>query len=106
MSIYLILLEVCPKVGWEAAGMGNDKFKQSSRRKAFPRYYKRLLIVTGLAVALSLVLKLRLGGDSHHPSSITVTAEVFSPTIPSSTHPDSAAPEGMVWITGGEFSMG
>ncbi len=30
----------------------------------------------------------------------------FRPTIPNKTAPTGAAPEGMVWITGGEFSMG
>jgi sulfatase modifying factor 1 len=30
----------------------------------------------------------------------------FAPTIPNPSKPPSAAPEGMVWIPGGEFSMG
>jgi formylglycine-generating enzyme required for sulfatase activity len=35
-----------------------------------------------------------------------LTTRLFEPTIPNSTHPDVAAPEGMAWIPGGEFSMG
>src|SRR5579871_3689879 len=30
----------------------------------------------------------------------------FAPTIPNKTHPPDHAPEGMAWISGGEFSMG
>jgi formylglycine-generating enzyme len=86
--------------------MAKDKFKRSSTRKTFPQRYNRLLIFAGLTVALSMVLRLWPSADSHSPNSISVPAGVFGPTIPSSTHPDRAAPEGMVWITGGEFSMG
>jgi len=30
----------------------------------------------------------------------------FEPTIPNKNSPPDKAPEGMVWIPGGEFSMG
>jgi formylglycine-generating enzyme len=30
----------------------------------------------------------------------------FAPTLANSSKPSDAAPEGMVWIPGGEFSMG
>jgi formylglycine-generating enzyme required for sulfatase activity len=33
-------------------------------------------------------------------------AEKFQPTIPNKNSPPGKAPEGMVWIPGGEFSMG
>jgi formylglycine-generating enzyme len=32
--------------------------------------------------------------------------DAFGPTIPNEVKPSSSAPEGMVWIPGGEFSMG
>ncbi|MFO0109062.1 MAG: formylglycine-generating enzyme family protein [Alphaproteobacteria bacterium] len=34
------------------------------------------------------------------------TAALFAPTIPNTTPPAGTAPAGMVWIPGGEFSMG
>jgi formylglycine-generating enzyme len=33
-------------------------------------------------------------------------ASAFAPTIPNKTPPPGDAPKGMVWIPGGEFSMG
>jgi formylglycine-generating enzyme required for sulfatase activity len=35
-----------------------------------------------------------------------LTPSAFGPTIPNKTPPPGPAPEGMVWIPGGEFSMG
>jgi sulfatase modifying factor 1 len=35
-----------------------------------------------------------------------VTASGFQPTVPNTALPPGTAPEGMVWIPGGEFSMG
>ena len=35
-----------------------------------------------------------------------VNASPFGPTVPNQTRPLSNAPKGMVWIPGGEFSMG
>ena len=43
---------------------------------------------------------------SRENSSTAATNTAFAPTIPNSTPPPGAAPEGMVWIPGGEFSMG
>jgi formylglycine-generating enzyme len=42
---------------------------------------------------------------SHEPSPSDVSL-LFAPTIPNATSPPGPAPEGMVWIPGGEFSMG
>jgi formylglycine-generating enzyme required for sulfatase activity len=36
----------------------------------------------------------------------TPASSAFAPTIPNKTPPSGPAPEGMVWIPGGEFSMG
>ena len=36
----------------------------------------------------------------------TIGGSAFAPTIPNKTPPPANAPEGMVWIPGGEFSMG
>jgi len=40
------------------------------------------------------------------PASPPVGAAAFSPTVPRREHPATPAPNGMVWIPGGQFSMG
>jgi formylglycine-generating enzyme len=40
------------------------------------------------------------------PPSPTAVADAFAPTIPNSAPPPGSPPAGMVWIPGGEFSMG
>jgi formylglycine-generating enzyme required for sulfatase activity len=40
------------------------------------------------------------------PVSIPHSEQVFHPTVPNAIMPPGPAPEGMVWIPGGEFSMG
>jgi sulfatase modifying factor 1 len=68
-------------------------------------------LATGV-IALFAVLAFRLTRSSppaskesahSHPSS---AASAFLPTVPNPTPPPAVAPEGMVWIPGGEFSMG
>ena len=44
--------------------------------------------------------------DSAAGASTNSTPSAFAPTVPDKTPPPSPAPEGMVWIPGGEFSMG
>jgi len=68
--------------------------------------------VAAVAVALFVVLAFRLtrtnppaSQDSADPHP-TSTASAFLPTVPNPTRPPAVAPEGMVWIPGGEFSMG
>src|ERR1700740_3440794 len=46
-----------------------------------------------------------LFADAPVPSTAKATSS-FAPTIANPSKPPSAAPEGMVWIPGGEFSMG
>ncbi|WP_163399967.1 formylglycine-generating enzyme family protein [Flavobacterium fluviatile] len=41
-----------------------------------------------------------------HNTPVTTEANAFKPTIENKTKPAGKAPEGMVWIPGGEFSMG
>ena len=62
----------------------------------------RLITFTTLAM-LSLAL-------SVHAADLVASAakesSSFAPTITNPSKPPSPAPEGMVWIPGGEFSMG
>ena len=75
-----------------------------------------LLAVGLLAVALLTVFAIRSARTrpSRSPTTAASTAcescpigaITFAPTIPNSSSPPSPAPAGMVWIPGGEFSMG
>src|SRR6185369_4051965 len=69
------------------------------------------VLIGGLVIAASFtVYALRPAAESR-PSAPTVVPDVsvsssFAPTIANTAIPPSAAPPGMVWIPGGEFSMG
>jgi sulfatase modifying factor 1 len=73
------------------------------------------VVAGGLAVAAVVCLVYFM---AHRPSDNTVhantaniatvpaTKAMFGPTIPNTQHPAAPAPKDMVWIPGGEFSMG
>src|SRR5271157_3735137 len=62
----------------------------------------RLLPFTAVAT-----LALALSAYAVDPvSSSTKEASSFAPTVANASKPSNPAPEGMVWIPGGEFSMG
>ena len=44
--------------------------------------------------------------EASQPAMNTAEVTAFGPTIPNKIAPPAAAPNGMVWIPGGEFSMG
>ena len=66
------------------------------------------LIVGALAMRPgSLAPRSRLSGDTVAPNVSASSASLgFLPTAENTTRPSGPAPEGMVWIPGGEFSMG
>src|SRR5215472_4068232 len=80
---------------------------QVTRGKSISR---RLLL--GLIPLALIVLAAWLFLSRHHDVPVTVAAgpaaapPAFEPTIRNSGGPSAPAPEGMVWIPGGEFSMG
>src|ERR1700758_4537818 len=70
-----------------------------------------LLILVGVIAAVAVVLHASLPwSDSSVEWSHTVTRAVepteFAPTVPNSLAVPASSPAGMVWISGGEFSMG
>ncbi|MGE5208040.1 MAG: formylglycine-generating enzyme family protein, partial [Alphaproteobacteria bacterium] len=54
-----------------------------------------------LAAAVAVIAAVLVG----KPPAFCGTAD-FQPTVPNRNSPPGKAPEGMVWISGGEFSMG
>jgi len=90
-----------------AATVGKRKFEQEPpRKKASGEWRSGLLMCAGFVVALGLSLRVQHRADANSNNPTSFTTRLFEPTIPNSTHPDVAVPEGMAWIPGGEFSMG
>jgi len=102
------------------------KTRSSKVRQADTNANRRLLIA-GLAIAMAAGVRIAIYGHlaavqatvpttAHTNSASTADQETtsarnlkqvtFGPTIPNTTAPPSKDPTGMVWIPGGEFSMG
>jgi len=67
------------------------------------------VLVAGVAVAAALAVgytKDTAGTPAPAASSTPAATSTFLPTTANASTPPGAAPEGMVWIPGGEFSMG
>jgi formylglycine-generating enzyme len=63
--------------------------------------------VAGILGALSLISPFQaFQAQLLRTPSMAAPAQPFLPTIPNKAPPPAAIPEGMVWIPGGEFSMG
>ena len=75
-----------------------SRVKQASGRR-----WVIVLVLATIAVAAVLYGTARL---KPVPDTSLVTAASFLPTKPNPVPPPGPAPEGMVWIPGGEFSMG
>ena len=72
-----------------------------------PRYLGWLGVAVGLAAMLWAVRQ--TGNRSHRDSDApppTVAAAAFAPTVPGPALSAAEPPAGMVWVPGGEFSMG
>ncbi len=62
---------------------------------------KRKALTIGLIVAAFAIC-----AAAAPPASSPSTTNAFGPTVPNTAPPPRTAPAGMVWIPGGEFSMG
>ena len=91
-----------------------DKRPNKTRGKRGPPFFGKAIVVL-LGAACSIALLLHLAGRSlagHVAGTPSLTAVragsrgAFLPTNPNRAHAPSQAPKGMVWIPGGEFSMG
>src|SRR5436190_15723167 len=73
-------------------------------RASFPHAIKWSLVV--LAVGCVGVLLIRAHREQKATARENPSAETFLPTVENKIKPAESAPEAMVWIPGGEFSMG
>ena len=83
----------------------------NKRKRRHRRNTRRILTATTLLLLISLIVVLAFthsrGAIAGTPSELSRAAEAtFLPTAANRNAAPGAAPEGMVWIPGGEFSMG
>ena len=86
----------------------NERSPQSGPRSRRNRNATRqiLRLIAAAALVGLVILILRLKPFVTHEMQPATVAPAFLPTIESKTPPPAPAPEGMIWIPGGEFSMG
>jgi len=75
-----------------------------SRQRASSRQFQRLAWAAGLAAIVFLALRFK--PLVIHEVETTPVSSASLPTAENTSAPRTPAPEGMVWIPGGEFSMG
>src|SRR5262245_11396295 len=80
---------------------------QSTRTQHVTRHYIAfsVLVIALLLAAVAWVIRSRKAGNQLTPAASSAEAS-FEPTTVSTAPAPGAAPEAMVWIPGGEFSMG
>jgi formylglycine-generating enzyme len=83
--------------------MGSRKYRRQ-RRSSRIFTFATLLLLTGLILGVTTLIHSRKA-TARRPSSLAEAA-AFLPTIANRSFAPGTAPEGMVWIPGGEFSMG
>src|SRR5262245_194364 len=76
--------------------------RRREHRRIFPRTAAAALVIAG-AIALAVATRSKPAPAASVPAP---APSAFLPTTENTTRPSQAAPEGMVWIPGGEFSMG
>ena len=98
---------------WNAPSMSDNKHSNLQKQSAGSRIGPMQLAFLAAALVAGVI-----AGIKHRPSpgspgasgsdqgDAQAAASPFAPTIPNKFPAPSPAPEGMVWIPGGEFSMG
>ena len=91
--------------------MKRARIKSSKLRGPADRRLKWLLTAAILGAVVALLFyttrsKAPSPATSVGQATAAHPASAFAPTVPNQTPPPASAPEGMVWIPGGEFSMG
>ena len=77
-----------------------------ARRTRRSRTWIIVIAASVVAVALSAMHLRRPATSVSAPSNTRPSEPVFSRTVANTATPQGASPDGMVWIPGGEFSMG
>lgn len=77
-----------------------------SRRQSVRPSSSNNRLPIALVVTLVAVLAVAAWRYSNAPAAPPAMSSAFAQTVPNPNRAESAAPEGMVWIPGGEFSMG
>src|SRR5690348_2148342 len=73
---------------------------------------KPVWIISGAVLVIAVFAGLAINQQPAAPRQASdvqqqpAASSPFRPTVPNKTAPPGPAPEGMVWIPGGEFSMG
>jgi len=86
--------------------------KQSRARSPLPWLIALALVGAGVTVVVQRPSWFQATAPAHHPasssssSSAATASPAFTPTIANTAAAPGPAPAGMVWIPGGEFSMG
>jgi formylglycine-generating enzyme len=88
-----------------APGRDAIELKRLKRQKITARFAKKVLSVA-LLLALGRQAAEAQPASANTAAASDATASPFGPTIPNKNPPPGPAPEGMVWIPGGEYSMG
>src|SRR5215471_14598701 len=95
---------VSPKNRGSVIPRARSKSLEPKDRPRLSRFAGIFLVLLFASVVWTLTT--RKHGDSDPKQGVEATRSSFAPTIPNNTSALMQAPAGMVWIAGGEFSMG
>jgi sulfatase modifying factor 1 len=82
------------------------KRRASSNPKSITPKTKFSLLAALVVLAGCILYVIHRGSIAHAGHPLAIANAGFLPTVPNPTPAPGAAPEGMVWLPGGEFSMG